>query len=151
MDSARATRTPPAGYVLLAMMSIGIALPAFPTSAAEQHELAVRDFQTYCASCHGVTGEGDGPVAPELKVSPPDLTRIADRNGGTFPGEEVYKKVFGLDMPAAHGTREMPVWGFWFSTEEIAESLNTGDETPPLDRVDKRIRGIAAYLESIQK
>ena len=48
--------------------------------------IAGRDsFEFYCASCHGTTGKGDGPIASALKVSPSDLTSLARRNRGAFP------------------------------------------------------------------
>jgi putative copper export protein/mono/diheme cytochrome c family protein len=31
-------------------------------------------YQADCASCHGVSGQGDGPAAPNLPSRPPDLT-----------------------------------------------------------------------------
>lgn len=31
-------------------------------------------FQAYCTGCHGPTGEGNGPMAKDLKVPPADLT-----------------------------------------------------------------------------
>ena len=34
-------------------------------------------FATYCAVCHGATGHGDGPVAFQLAVPPPDLASHA--------------------------------------------------------------------------
>jgi hypothetical protein len=46
-----------------------------------------RIFRNYCASCHGVNGSGDGPVASALKIKVPLLTTLALRNHGTFPGE----------------------------------------------------------------
>ena len=85
-----------------------------------------------------------------LKVRPPDLTLIAQRNGGTFPADAVYKSIEGLDMPQAHGTKQMPVWGIWYTYEALADSLHTGDTTPSEEKIAKRIRGIVAYLESIQ-
>src|SRR5579859_4388914 len=39
-------------------------------------------YRGYCASCHGTEGKGDGPVAPALNSKMPDLTTIAQRNGG---------------------------------------------------------------------
>lgn len=110
-----------------------------------------RDFQSFCASCHGWGGAGEGPVAEVLSVEPPNLTLIANRNGGKFPADKVYKIIDGLEMPRAHGTKQMPVWGVWFAYEAIADSLNTGDKTPPPEKIDKRIRGLVAFLESIQE
>jgi mono/diheme cytochrome c family protein len=71
-------------------------------------------FRTYCASCHGVRGTGDGPVAIAMKKPPPDLTRIAVRNRGVFPDERVRQIIQGRG-PAAHGERTMPVWGDVFA------------------------------------
>jgi len=72
-------------------------------------------FQRYCASCHGKTAEGDGPVAKTFRMDVPDLTRIAKRRGGEFPRDLVRRVIDGTDVKAPHGSREMPVWGqdFW--------------------------------------
>ena len=35
------------------------------------------DFKHYCASCHRVSGRGDGPVAASLNNSPAALTILA--------------------------------------------------------------------------
>ena len=42
-------------------------------------------YTAYCAVCHGRDGKGAGPMAKSLRVAPPDLARIAMRNGGRFP------------------------------------------------------------------
>ena len=98
-------------------------------------------FQFYCATCHGPGGQGDGPVVPSLKKQPPDLTTIAARNGGHFPSEALVRFVSGEDRPvAAHGSREMPVWG------PIFQSLE------PHDRLTRiRIENVVAFIESTQK
>jgi hypothetical protein len=49
-----------------------------------------------------------------MKVTPPDLTRIAARNNGVFPAERVRQIILGKG-PAAHGERNMPVWGDVFA------------------------------------
>jgi mono/diheme cytochrome c family protein len=43
------------------------------------------DYKDNCASCHGASGKGDGPVHSFLVKPPSDLTTIARRNGGKFP------------------------------------------------------------------
>ena len=68
--------------------------------AAEQQPLIVSIrgdnlYGMYCASCHGEDAKGHGPMAKWLKVPPPDLTRIAARNGGTFPLERVDRIISG--------------------------------------------------------
>ena len=69
-------------------------------------------FQAYCASCHGPNGKGSGPAAGVLTVEVPDLTRLAEVNGGSFPADRVRAIISG-DQPGtpAHGSREMPIWG----------------------------------------
>jgi cytochrome c553 len=41
-------------------------------------------FDLYCASCHGRSGEGNGPTASSLRTVPADLTLLARRNGERF-------------------------------------------------------------------
>lgn len=75
-------------------------------SAAEGQKL----FMKYCTSCHGQDAKGQGPVAPNLKKQPADLTRIPLENG-KFPHYRIEQTIGGEQMTEVHGTREMPVWG----------------------------------------
>jgi mono/diheme cytochrome c family protein len=68
-------------------------------------------FKRLCASCHGPAGAGDGPVAAGFKTHLPDLTGIAARRGGQFPEDRIRQIIDGRAGVAAHGAREMPVWG----------------------------------------
>jgi mono/diheme cytochrome c family protein len=98
-------------------------------------------FKGYCATCHGRTGRGDGPFAAALKTPPADLSLLAQRNGGTFPRERVIRLIEqGIPAEAAHGSREMPVWGPIFS----AMSHSSFKATNP------RVEDVVSYLESIQ-
>jgi mono/diheme cytochrome c family protein len=97
-------------------------------------------YRAYCASCHGKDAKGNGPMAVWLKVPPPDLTRIAARNGGTFPLERVDRIISGEEaLPSGHGTRAMPIWGPVFS--QVTRDQDLG-------RV--RIDNLARYLRDIQ-
>jgi mono/diheme cytochrome c family protein len=98
-------------------------------------------YRAYCASCHGVDAKGNGPAASALKKAPPDLTRIATINGGTFPMQKIEEIISG-DQPGAvgHGSREMPVWGPVFG--QIAWDQDLGKV---------RIHNLAKYLESLQR
>lgn len=69
-----------------------------------------REYESNCATCHGSTGRGDGPVVELLRKAPPDLTQLSRRNGGVFPIDSVYQTIEGGSV-TAHGTREMPIWG----------------------------------------
>jgi mono/diheme cytochrome c family protein len=97
-------------------------------------------YKAYCASCHGADAKGDGPMAKSLNVKPPDLTRIAARNGGKFPLMRIERTISGEEQPPrGHGTSEMPVWGPIFSHVERDQDLG---------RV--RIDNLARYLRDIQ-
>jgi mono/diheme cytochrome c family protein len=98
-------------------------------------------FEFYCASCHGRDATGHGPVAAALKRPPPDLTQLARNDGGVFPRERVQAFVTndGGLLAAAHGTREMPVWGPIFRGLDPSDTLAT-----------VRIANVVRYIESIQ-
>jgi mono/diheme cytochrome c family protein len=98
-------------------------------------------FNTYCASCHGRTGVGDGPAAPAMRRTPPDITGLALANGGLFPAERMGRIIDGREVEA-HGDREMPVWGDAFK-------VLPGGISPEV--VQARIVAIVRYLESIQR
>jgi mono/diheme cytochrome c family protein len=97
-------------------------------------------FRNYCAACQGVNGSGDGPVAPALKTKPPELSIIARRNGGTFPTARVRRFIAGDEVLAAHGSREMPVWGPIFHEMEYDQNLGY-----------VRLQDVTDYLNSIQR
>ena len=101
-------------------------------------------YKRFCSGCHGVNGEGDGPVASAFKIMVPDLTLIARRQGGQFPDERMHRIIDGRQVPAPHGSREMPIWGWEFAsvTKEGAPDLATGDLL---------VARLVEYLRSIQK
>lgn len=78
-------------------------------------------YLRYCASCHGKSGDGNGPVAASLRRSPFDLRLIAKRHGGRFDEAYVMQVIDGRRAVAEHGTREMPVWGTVFEEEHRPE------------------------------
>jgi mono/diheme cytochrome c family protein len=101
-------------------------------------------YLRYCASCHGESARGDGPVAPSLKTALPDLTTISARHNDVFPMGELAVYIDGRAMPAAHGSRTMPVWG-----EVLSEEAVEGERGEELVR--GRVRMILIYLQSIQR
>jgi len=52
-------------------------------------------YQDFCVSCHGASGQGDGPAAAGLAHRPADLTGITARNGGVFPMVRVMSVIDG--------------------------------------------------------
>ena len=51
-------------------------------------------------------------ISTVLKTPPADLTVLAKRNDGLFPIAAVNEIIDGRMLIAAHGNREMPIWGF---------------------------------------
>jgi mono/diheme cytochrome c family protein len=96
-------------------------------------------FRAYCASCHSSDAKGHGPAARALKGEVPDLTALARHNKGVFPVAQVRATIIGDDVMAAHGSREMPVWGPIFHQVE-----------DDVDRGNVRLENLVKYLESIQ-
>ena len=96
-------------------------------------------YSHHCASCHGNSGRGDGPVAVSLKTPPADLTSLTKHNAGKFPELKVYNAIRGDANVAAHGNKEMPVWGdlFW----KLDDDAN---------HVSLRIRNLTRFVESLQ-
>jgi mono/diheme cytochrome c family protein len=134
-----------AGTILTAALLAGGAI----TADARQDQPAARSgvphgsylFTTYCASCHGTTGRGDGPLASAMRRRPPNLTEITKRSGGEFPREMVFNVIDGRQKVPGHGGPDMPVWGDAFS-----RSMEGGDETA----IKARIDALVAYIEAIQ-
>ena len=98
-------------------------------------------YVAYCASCHGGDGQGNGPAAPALKVAPTNLTLLAVKSGGMFPDAHVAAVIRGEALSAAHGSKDMPVWG------PVFLSLGHHDAAS----VQLRVANLTKYLASIQQ
>jgi mono/diheme cytochrome c family protein len=99
-----------------------------------------RVYVSHCATCHGESAKGDGPMASILTIKPPDLTQIAKKSGGKFHYWKVFRSVYGLDLPKAHGGK-MPVWGSEFQFQWEHGQPGGGE----------RVLEVVFYLESIQQ
>ena len=94
----------------------------------------------YCATCHGINADGNGPVARALTTPPTNLRHLSDLYGNPLEEDKVARAIDGRAEVKAHGPRDMPVWGQRFSSE------SHGDER----QVKARIAKLVAYLQSIQ-
>ena len=117
---------------------------------AEDRSLGEAEYQLRCAVCHGADAKGQGPFAAQLKVEPPDLTQLAKKNGGIFPLSAVYEKIDGRQEVKAHGTRDMPVWGYRYMPSPNP-SPQRSNPTDPEPVVRNRILSLIDYLSSIQE
>jgi mono/diheme cytochrome c family protein len=134
------------GWTVLA----GIAASAFAGATMAFDAVTLEDysgeeiFGRFCASCHGSEGRGDGPVSRSLNVAVPDLTTIA-RRYGEFPAGMIRDVIDGRGIDKrAHGTREMPVWGYEFWIEE-------GGDVTAQRAVRNAIDRLVEHLQSIQR
>jgi len=112
-------------------------VPIKATSAASGQEM----FKNYCAACHGADAKGTGPAASALKTAPSDLTSLAKKNGGKYPALKVAAILRGEATVAAHGSKDMPVWGNLFWT------MSAGHES----EVQQRIANLNKHIESLQQ
>jgi mono/diheme cytochrome c family protein len=112
-------------------------VPAIYTNPSSGRQM----YDAYCASCHGQGGKGNGPAAPALKVAPTDLTQLTAKNGGVFPENHVAQVIKGDSMTAAHGSKDMPVWGPLF--------LNLAQQDPAKEQL--RVRNLTKYIGTMQR
>ena len=151
-------RTCGRGGLKLSAAGMAMLLAVGSSVHAEEEVIGAEEYRASCLSCHGVGGEGDGPMAEFLTVKPTDLTQIANNNDGHFPVPAIFEIIDGrMDLPA-HGIRssegwEMPVWGTRYNAEmvEKLDALGPAD----LESVDRLVRGrvleLVYYLQAIQK
>lgn len=97
-------------------------------------------FVRYCASCHGTSATGDGPLATMLRKRPANLTLLARGNGGVFSAPMVLQIIDGRNPVAGHGGGDMPVWG-----DAFGKSADGGDATAA------KLTALVKYLETIQQ
>ena len=112
-------------------------IPVGHTSANSGKEM----YEAYCAACHGKDGRGHGPAAAALKIPPMDLTVLARQHAGKFPSIKVYRAIKGEAGIAAHGSKEMPIWG------PIFMSMSHQHES----EVHLRVANLTDYVKSMQQ
>lgn len=102
-------------------------------------------FINSCASCHGVNGRGDGPLASALETKPADLTRIAARRDGLWPMVEVMSIIDGYHRRTLP-REQMPIFGDLAEGALVPFDAGDGKKIP----TPVAIIALANYLETIQ-
>jgi len=140
------------GFVLV-FSALGMA----STAAAQDRGIGAAgaaEYQVSCATCHGEGGDGNGPVAAQLKVKPADLTQLTRKNHGAFPFLKVFETIDGRLQVKAHGTREMPVWGNRYQVE-LQQKFRAGEDMASKAQIETVIRArileLIYYLQTIQQ
>lgn len=110
--------------------------------------LGAYEYANSCASCHGVSGKGDGPMVSYLTSRPADLTVLQKENGGVFPVARIYDTINGTAGIGAHGSAEMPAWG-----QTFRQRVRTDPDFPPDVRAayaEARILSLIEYIATLQ-
>lgn len=131
------------------LLGLCLALQLGPASAQERRDLGQREYVNSCASCHGGSGKGDGPLARHLVTPSSDLTTISRRNGGIFPSRRLAEAIDGRRSAeiSPHGSREMPVRG------QVYRSRAAQAGATPLDEewcARGRLLALLNYLARLQ-
>jgi mono/diheme cytochrome c family protein len=140
----------PVAFALFA--TFGAVLTATPIFARAQDakDIGKAEYEKYCADCHGISGKGNGPRAESLAQVPTDLTKIQRRNGGVFPSNKLLDIIDGREYVAAHGPRDMPVWGRLFKEQDTTHPPCEGNECFYSKFWRGRILAIVTYIQSLQ-
>jgi mono/diheme cytochrome c family protein len=120
---------------------------AWNAAAAQEMSYGEAEYLNSCAVCHGLEGKGDGPLGDVLMKRPADLTRISQRNGGTFPYTRIFAVIDGRYAVPSHGEREMPVWGRQFFDDDQRLYGPSGGEIVTTERIHE----LAGYVQSLQR
>jgi mono/diheme cytochrome c family protein len=115
-----------AALTALALSGFATADPAADQATLERGQA---HYLLFCANCHGVNADGQGPLVGLLKVTPSNLT-VLRRLGGPSVAERILTAVDGGHQVAADG-HKMPVFS---------------------DHLEVRtVREIGVYLDSVQQ
>ena len=117
------------------------------SAQADDEHLGLTEYELACMPCHGVDGRGDGSLAKGLNTPPSDLTQIAKSNGGKFPTARVTEFIDGRAAVAAHGARDMPVWGDRYRVSGSPDETRRDVER----RARAQLQALVRYLETIQR
>jgi mono/diheme cytochrome c family protein len=117
-------------------------------SQSKRVDLGRAEYNARCATCHGLTGKGDGSMAAYLTRKTPDLTTLAKNNNGILPVTAMYLVIIGDTELPGHGTREMPVWGNAYRIEAGQHYFESPYDIEGYVRA--RILALIEYIDRLQ-
>ena len=88
--------------------------PTWPQNQSEGKKL----YLTYCASCHGDNGKGDGPAAQSLPVKPVNHTAGSVMNQLT---DKFLMEIISKGGSAVGKSPMMPAWGGQFKENQLRD------------------------------
>ncbi|MEM9473410.1 MAG: c-type cytochrome [Pseudomonadota bacterium] len=107
-------------------------------------------YQSSCSPCHGVSGDGRGPLAESLGTKVPALNNLAERYSGLyFPERFLIEVIDGRRNLGSHVKREMPIWSERFGL--VRGSQAKGVAAAAADAAARqKIEALVEYIRSIQ-
>ena len=148
MKRLRPVRLSVVGASLLGTVAFAVAQQVPTPDQIKRIDLGRVEYRARCATCHGLTGKGDGSVAAYLTRKPSDLTTLAKNNNGILPVTAMYLVITGDTELPGHGTREMPVWGNAYRIEAGQHCLEWPCDVEGYVRV--RILALIEYIDRLQ-
>ncbi len=132
---------------------LGAALIAGPdlVYAQQAEDIGKVEFVTNCAVCHGTDAKGKGPIVGWLGKRSADLTTLQKNNKSIYPFDRVYKIIDGREDVAAHGPRDMPIWGAAYNREAWTKMYGLGSPEAAESYVQGRIVALAGYIFTLQE
>lgn len=144
-------RTLIAGTFMVALAGCGLFAGLGKREAAPRADLTAGNvkagktiFQSYCVTCHGPGGQGDGPLAKDLPTPPADLTAMTLGNDGVFPAERAMTQIYGYPGKFHRGL--MPEFGPLLEGPVVEWTTPAGETT----MTPKALLGLVVYIESLQ-
>jgi len=120
---------------LIAIATLTVLALILPLPA---HADGKTSYDTYCASCHGTEGRGDGPIAEALHPRPTNF-QDAQYWRGLGPGGDInILRAIKKGGSATDHSTNMPAW----------EPVLTDDQVNEIIAYLRRLAGAAAFEES---
>jgi mono/diheme cytochrome c family protein len=102
------------------LVTILLAFPYSGSVRAQSQGEGKKLYATYCSSCHGEDGKGDGPASKAFPVNPGDHTN------GTILNKESDKFLFEIISKGGGAVGKsafMPAWGNTLNEKQINELI----------------------------
>jgi cytochrome c553 len=123
----------------------------FATNAESKENFDAESlYMSSCAPCHGISGDGRGPLAASIESQVPPLNNLADRYSDFyFPERYLIEVIDGRKNMPSHTKREMPIWSNIFG---LSKRMQADGEEGGVDLAAARqkIEALVAYIRSIQ-
>ncbi len=140
-------------YPLLLGLCVGVACATPPTGGPPNPDRGMELYGAYCIGCHGLNGEGDGPVASRLQAE--YGKRPANLSDPSFQAARTDADLARAIARGGHAmakSRLMPAWGMTLTAAEVQDlvayvrDLKGGAPQAPMLAVNDRLEtGRALY------